>query len=186
MQLSYSSKFRVALCIRCTGGGKSRDRFVKYDKYRVCLELRLDELEQYGRRDCLEITGIPAAVNENPTKLVQELSEVTGVDLAESDISIAHRLHSTRKVKDRLIVKLNLRIKKQEIYASREKLKSKRVKDLPSIAGNPIFQSVMSNTRIYINDTIQETSIRSHPRVQTRIQIQILMDGEWKNYATRN
>jgi hypothetical protein len=35
MQLSYSSKFRVALYRRCTGGGKSRDRFVKYDKYRV-------------------------------------------------------------------------------------------------------------------------------------------------------
>jgi hypothetical protein len=36
MQLSYSSKFRVAVYqCRCTGGGKSRDRFVEYDKYRV-------------------------------------------------------------------------------------------------------------------------------------------------------
>jgi hypothetical protein len=110
------------------------------------LELRLDELEQYGRRDCLEITGIPTAVNKNPMKLVQELSEVIGVYLAESDISIAHRLPSTRKVKDRLTIKFNRRIKKQEIYTSRKKLKSKRAKDLPSIAGNPIFQSVMSNT----------------------------------------
>jgi hypothetical protein len=115
------------------------------------LELRLDELEQYVRRDCLAITGIPAAVKENPMKLVQELSEVIGVDLAVSDISIVHCLPSTRKVKDRLIVKFNRRLKKQEIYARRKKLKSKRVKDLPSIVGNPIFQSVMSNTRIHIN-----------------------------------
>jgi hypothetical protein len=35
MQLSYSSKFRVHRVVRCTGGGKSRGRFVKYDKYRV-------------------------------------------------------------------------------------------------------------------------------------------------------
>jgi hypothetical protein len=110
------------------------------------LELRLDELEQYGRRDCLEITGIPTAVNKNPMKLVQELSEVIGVYLAESDISIAHRLPSTRKVKDRLTIKFNRRIKKQEIYTSRKKLKSKRAKVLPSVAGSPIFQSVMSNT----------------------------------------
>jgi hypothetical protein len=118
------------------------------------LELRLDELEQYGRRDCLEITGIPAAVNENPTKLVKELSEVIGENLAESDISIAHRLPSTRKAKDRLIVKFNRRVKKQEIYASRKKLKSKRAKVLSLIAGNPIFQSVMSNTRIHINESL--------------------------------
>ena len=74
-------------------------------------------------------------------KFVQELSEVIGVYLAVSDISIAHHLPSTRKVKDRLIVKFNRRIKKQEIYASRKKLKSKRAKYLPSIAGNPIFQT---------------------------------------------
>jgi hypothetical protein len=81
--------------------------------------LRLDELEQYSRRDCLEITGIPAAVNENPAKLVQELSEVIGLDLVESDISIAHRLPSTKKVKDRLIVKFSRRVKKHEIYTGK-------------------------------------------------------------------
>ena len=32
----------------------------------------LDELKQYGRRDCLEITGIPIVPDDNPVLLVQK------------------------------------------------------------------------------------------------------------------
>ena len=52
--------------------------------------MKLDELEQYGRRDCLEITGISIVPNDNPALLVQEMSVLMGVDLERKDISIAH------------------------------------------------------------------------------------------------
>ena len=55
------------------------------------LEVKLEELEQYARSDCLEITGIPVVPNENPALLVKEMSEIMGVNLNENDISIAHR-----------------------------------------------------------------------------------------------
>ena len=91
----------------------------------------MDELEQYARGDCLEITGIPIVPNDNPTLLVKEMSEIMGVNLSPNDISIAHRLPPTKKVKDRLIVKFTRREKRDEIYSNRKRLKSKRTKDLP-------------------------------------------------------
>ena len=43
------------------------------------VEVKLDELEQYGRRNCLEITGIPMVPDDNPVLLVQEMSAIMGV-----------------------------------------------------------------------------------------------------------
>ena len=94
------------------------------------VEVKLDELEQYGRRDCLEITGIRIVPDDNPVLLVQEMSAIMGVDLDKNDISTAHRLPPTKKVKDRLIVKFTRRDKREEIYSKRKLLKSKRTKDL--------------------------------------------------------
>ena len=85
------------------------------DGYNV--EVKMDEIEQYARRDCLEITGIPVVPNDNPALLVKEMTEIMGVNLDVNDISIAHRLPPTKKVKDRLIVKLTRREKRDEIYS---------------------------------------------------------------------
>ena len=73
------------------------------------VEVNLDELKQYARRDGLEITGIPVVPNDSPASLVKEMSETMGVNLNGNDISIAHRLPPTKKVKDRLIVKFTRR-----------------------------------------------------------------------------
>ena len=69
------------------------------------VEVKVDELEQYRWRDCLEITGIPIVPDDNPVLLVQEMSVIMGIDLNKKDISIAHHLPPTKKVKDRFIVK---------------------------------------------------------------------------------
>jgi hypothetical protein len=46
-------------------------------------------------------------------------------------------------------------MKKHEIYTSRKNLKSKRIKDLPSIAENSVFQSMLSTTtRIHMNESL--------------------------------
>ena len=50
------------------------------------VQVKLDELEQYARRDCLEITGIPVVPNDSPALLVKEMSEIMGVNLNENDI----------------------------------------------------------------------------------------------------
>ena len=68
------------------------------------VEVKQDEFEQYGRRDCLEITGIPIVPDDNPVLLMEEMSAIMGVDLDKKDISIARRLPPTKKVKDRPII----------------------------------------------------------------------------------
>ena len=39
------------------------------------LFVKSDELEQYARRDCLEVTGIPTVPNDNPALLIQDASK---------------------------------------------------------------------------------------------------------------
>ena len=113
------------------------------------VEVKLDELEQYARRDCLEITGIPVVPNDSPPLLVKEMSEIMGVNLNENDISLAHRLPPTKKVKDRLIVKFTRREKRDEIYSKRKNLKSKRTKDLPSAVCEPESAVVSHKAQIH-------------------------------------
>ena len=115
---------------------------------------KLDELEQYTRRDCLEITGIPIVLDDNPSQLVREMSEAIGVQLAENDISVAHRLPPTKKVKDRLIVKFTRREKRDEVYKKRRQLKSKRTKDLPTVARQPKSSVISQKAEIHINESL--------------------------------
>ena len=73
----------------------------------------LDATQQYLRQDCLEITGIPVIPLDNPNRLIVELSSALDIDLNEQEISIAHRLPATKKVKERIIVKFVRRDKSQ-------------------------------------------------------------------------
>ena len=60
----------------------------KYDN-----KLKLDELEQYDRRQNLEMVGVPYNETENATKVAIDLAETLGVKLNE-DITITHCLPS--------------------------------------------------------------------------------------------
>ena len=50
------------------------------------------QLEEYGRRENLEIHGIPLADNEDTGKIVQNVAKTLKVQLSKSDISTSHRL----------------------------------------------------------------------------------------------
>ena len=55
------------------------------------MEGRLDDMEQYSRRECLEIRGIPTRVdprNENTNDIVIKVGNLIGVQLNDNDISI--------------------------------------------------------------------------------------------------
>ena len=143
------------------------------------VEVKLDELEQYARRDCLEITGIPVVPNDSPALLVKEMSEIMGVN--ENDISIAHRLPPTKKVKDRLIVKFTRREKRDEIYSKRKNLKSKRTKDLPSVVCEQESAVVSHKAQIHVNESL--TPYRK--RLLNRI-LQFKRDHNYKFIWTAN
>ena len=114
----------------------------------------LDATQQYLRRDCLEITGIPVIPLDNPNRLVVELSSALDIDLNEQEISTAHRLPATKKVKERIIVKFVRRDKRNEIYKQRSKLHGKDTSCLPSVAAE-LGKSIADRpTKIYINESL--------------------------------
>lgn len=91
------------------------------ENYDRCVEI--DETHQYLRRDCLETTGIPALPEENTQNLAMELASAIGVEV----------LPATKIIKDRLIIKLTSRDKRDEFYKKRSNLKGKNTSILPTI-----------------------------------------------------
>ena len=59
-------------------------------------EVLLDEQEQYMRRDCVEIKGIPISRDENTNEVVKQVAGLLDVEVCEDDISISHRLPPIR------------------------------------------------------------------------------------------
>jgi hypothetical protein len=49
-------------------------------------------MNQYGRRDCCEISGLLVEHGEDTNKLVINLGSQMGLNLTESDISVSDRL----------------------------------------------------------------------------------------------
>ena len=59
--------------------------------------LALDDVQQYLRRDCVEITGIPVPILDNPKLLVVQVDKMIGLELNEAHISTAHRFHPQKR-----------------------------------------------------------------------------------------
>lgn len=87
-------------------------------------QLELDELDQYGRRMCLEISGIPGDTSdstENVQRKIIEHATKSGATLCDADIDRCHRLgkpngNSSRKV----IVKFTNSAARQRVYQARK------------------------------------------------------------------
>jgi formate dehydrogenase maturation protein FdhE len=97
----------------------------------------LDEIQQYSRRDCIEIVGIPRLPRDNPRKLFKELCSLIDIELEDHEISTVHRLPDTKKTKNRMIAKLVRRDMKDRIYQSKKKLVGKTTRTLPSVNTEP-------------------------------------------------
>lgn len=114
------------------------------------LYYQLDDLQQYSRRECLEISGIPKLPDDKPEQLVTELGALAGVEITHQDISVAHRLPDTKKTKNRIIVKFVRRDKKDELFKNRRKLIKSSGGQLPSL----IKAEIRSKERVFINESL--------------------------------
>lgn len=56
------------------------------------LNTKHDDIEQYSRRMCLRLSGIPETSNENVSELVLDFAKRVGADVGPSDIDRAHRV----------------------------------------------------------------------------------------------
>lgn len=74
--------------------------FFLTNQLKALKESLIYELEQFSRRDGLEIRGIPknaSGMREDTNKIVVELGRKIGIDLKKEDISTSYRLPSKVK-----------------------------------------------------------------------------------------
>jgi hypothetical protein len=69
------------------------------------LNSRMNDLEQYSRRDCVEILGIDENPGENCENLVLGLARASGIEIDQTDISIAHRVPNIGGGKRKIMAK---------------------------------------------------------------------------------
>ena len=108
-----------------------------------------NEQEQYSRRECLEIQGIPLPSKdsqhiEDTNKIVIQVGELMGVQIQAEDISISHRLPLSSKYKGKrrlsaIIVKFVRRSTKEAYYRKRKDLHAFTTKDLGFKEENHIY-----------------------------------------------
>ena len=90
---------------------------------------KIDALEQYGRRQNLEIVGIPETQGEDTNKLVIEVAKMLNIEVTPDQISTSHRLptrrtrHENNSIKTfppPIIVRFVNRDVRNKIYANRK------------------------------------------------------------------
>ena len=138
------------------------------------------ELEQYSRRDCLQIKGIPLPANgedeDNTNAIVRNIGNLMGVKLKEEDISISHRLpENKRRPWQRqysgslIIVKFVRRVVKDQFYRVRKQLKNVTTKDLGYSAASNIYvnESLTERNNVLFNECLKVKKDQNYKYIWT-------------------
>lgn len=108
-----------------------------------------DELAQYLRRDCLEISGVKPNAEYSSEAIVESIGKVLKVKIEEKDISTAHPLPTFNKdALPKIIVKFTRRNVRNKFYAERKTLAGKNLKD------NPHVRKFLVGDSIYISESL--------------------------------
>ena len=124
--------------------------------------VNFNELEQYGRQDCLEIRGIPVQEGEDTDTLVCSIGNLVNVNIKAEDISISHRLKSNPTARNQspaIIAKFVRRSMRDKLYHARKYLKEKSTKDvgLGTISEKKIYiaESLTRKNKILFNKCLE-------------------------------
>ena len=79
-----------------------KEQFTALENKQIKHTEKLDAVEQYGRRQNLEIKGVPIVYREDTNKIVVEVARSLNIDNSTDDISTSHRLPvSSKREKER-------------------------------------------------------------------------------------
>ena len=112
------------------------------------LEIKTDELEQYSRRECVVITGIPESKQEDTGAIINNFCrDKLGVELMQRDLARTHRRGSIKqdvngKMTNRpIIAKFATYEVRDLVFRHKRKLKD---------SGHAVFESLTTrNTKLY-------------------------------------
>ena len=148
------------------------------DQSMALLRQNFNDLEQYSRRECVEISGIPPSVwgEENVNNVVVKIAKLMDVEMGEEDISVCHRLpmsrhHDGQPNQQKIIVKFVSREIKEKFYKSRRRLSGKTTKDLGYEVEN----------RIYLGESLTEKN-----KALFRLCLKFKKDNQCKYIWTSN
>ena len=113
----------------------------------------INEKNQYDRRECLEIRGIPQpddGSSESTDQIVKDIGKLVDVDITDQDISVSHRLPQRKQMSygkmprrnvgpPPIIVKFTRRTIKERLYGARRKLSESTTSDLGYFEENKIY-----------------------------------------------
>lgn len=149
---------------------KLQDILEEKDNEIVKLTNKVDDLEQYTRRNSVRINAIPETENENTSQLVTELAKAMGVDLPKDAIDRSHRIGqkttgSSAAPRDRpIIVKFTSFQHKLALVTKRSELRKKTGEDIFPHLNWPLAAPASSprasaRNNVYINDDL--TAVRA-------------------------
>lgn len=87
------------------------------------MEVRLEECEQYARRNCLRIFGLPEKPKEDTNKLVLDVAKKIGANIAESQIDRSHRVGKIGSKPRPVIVKFIGYTPRRAMFTNKKSLK---------------------------------------------------------------
>ena len=127
-------------------------------------KIKRNQLEQYGRREMLEISGIPVAQDENCTDIVYNLCQITSTDIKKSKIEVSHRTKNGD-----IILKFKDRPSCDALFANKYNLKEKSTKDLGFSNENSIFinESLLFDTKKFLFDVRNKCRTLGYSRIIT-------------------
>ena len=93
------------------------------------LQINLDNLEQYSRKNSLEFCGVPDDINMSTDQAVCKIAQAIGVEIQEDDIEISHRIKQKHGNKPILAKFCNHKIK-SKVYKARTQLRSTTISSI--------------------------------------------------------
>ena len=112
-----------------------------------------DDLEQYTRKNSLEIHGVPEPAYTSTEEVVLKLAGAINVDINPEDIEISLKLN--RKGVKPIIVKFQNHKVQSRLYKARTKLKNVRVSDSFPFS---TAATIVASERIYLNGNLTSYS----------------------------
>ena len=146
----------------------------------------INELEQYSRKNCINITGVKEKERESVRKLTKDIGRAVGVNLTDGDIDTAHRLGRPADGKDRpLIVKFTTFDKRQELYQARRKLRAASAAVDSSLSDAELRQIFVSDSLTKANRSVMYAArqLKTDGKIAAawtdagRMKIRIAADG---------
>ena len=87
-------------------------------------------IEQYTRKNSLEIHGIPEELYTSTKDVIIKLGEQLQVPISPEDIEISHKLYSGKNNPKNIIVKFISHKKKSQLYKKRTDLRKIKLVDM--------------------------------------------------------